>query len=601
MYEQLPKFVRDPNPAIYLSNNYLVLDVETTNKEHGSALEPSNGLLLACWTLGRTGQHEAVWADEFSQDELLADLATVDFLVCHNTKFELGYLRRCGLDLRKVLCFDTLIAEKVLAGNRKVLLSLEATATRRGLGHKEAVVSKIIKAGVCPSHIPTAMLETYCRQDVSLTEQVFLAQRQELSELALLPVAYCRNLVTPVLADIEFAGMTLDPDKVQETFLDYSERYVALEKQFAALTGGINPKSGKQMREHIYEKLAFEQPTDHRGNGIVTAGGKAKTDKATIGLLKAVTDEQKEFKRLAVELAKLKVPVQNLKKMQALIEANPSDPKMFFTFNQCVTDTDRLSSTARRGGLQGQNIDRNFKRLFRSRSDSSRICESDGVQLEFRVACHLGRDKQGLADILGGLDVHQVSADYHQSSRQDGKARTFRPLFGGKSGTPRERRYIDYFTKRYNGIFDTQTRWTMEAARNKYIVTETGSRFYFPEATVQERGYVAGTTKIFNYPIQQLATGDIIPLVLVLLWHLCAGFDDDCVILNTVHDSIVADVSDNVLEAYKQRVKWAFTTGVLEMLKRLYGIEFTVPLGVGIKVATHWSDTKIEEKYEVFT
>lgn len=606
MYAQLPEFLKNPRPEVFLNDSYVVVDLETTNFEYGSALDQKNALILACWSLGDThpcrghGKHYAVWGDEFSQSRLATHIRAASFVVAFNNKFEYGWFRRCGIDLRSLLGFDSMIAEKVLAGNRKVPLSLDSTATRRGLGSKATVVASLIKAGVCPSQIPQSMLREYCEQDVALTEQVFLQQRVELQTLSLLPVAYCRNLVTPVLADIEFAGMTLDPDKVGETFLEYSEKYASLEKAFSCLTGGINPKSGKQMREHVYDKLAFARPTDHKGRELVTCGGKAKVDKATLAVLEAHTDEQREFKRLAGELAKLKVPVQNLKKMQALIEANPSDPRMYFTFNQCVTDTDRLSSTARKGGLQGQNIDRNFKRLFRSRSASSRICESDGVQLEFRVACHLGRDKQGLADILSGLDVHQVSADYHSSSRQDGKARTFRPLFGGRSGTPRERRYIDYFTKRYCGIFDTQTRWTMDAARDKFIVTETGSRFYFPEATIKDRGYVEGTTKIFNYPIQQLATGDIVPLVLVLLWHLCAGFGDDCVILNTVHDSIVSDVSDTVLEAYKTRVKWAFTEGVLGMLKRLYGIEFTVPLGVGIKVATHWSDTKEEEKYETF-
>ena len=517
--------------------------------------------------------------------------------MAHHTKFELGWLRRSGLDLRKILCFDTLIGEKVLAGNLKLQLSLDAAAARRGLGQKDATACRLIKGGVCPSQIPKRLLEDYCRQDVALTEQIFLQQRQELSELGLLPVAYCRNLVTPVLADIEFNGMTLDASRVSTTHNEYSEKYASLAKDFAQATGGINPKSGKQMREFIYETLKFEKPTDHKGNELVTDGGKAKTDKATILSLKAETDEQQTFKRLAVELAKLKVPLQNLVKMKAICEESPDDPRMFFTYNQCSTDTDRLSSTARKGGLQGQNIDRTFKKLFRSRSGNSRLCESDGVQLEFRVACHLGRDANGLADILSGLDVHQVSADYHGSSRQDGKARTFRPLFGGKSGTPRERKYIAYFQQRYDGIYRTQTKWTMDAARQKFIVTETGSRFYFPEAEIQHGGYVKGTTKIFNYPIQQLATGDIIPLVLVLVWHSIAVLGDDCSILNTVHDSIVSEVGEDCLLDYKGIIKWAFTAGVSDMLHKLYGIDMTVPLGVGIKVAAHWSDTKEEEKF----
>lgn len=608
MYErELPRFVSEPTTEIYLRDNYVVLDFETTNFEKGSALDGRNSLLLACWSLGtghkqyRDGRDNSYshWGDEFSQAKLEQDCAHADFIIAHGSKFELGWLRRCGLDLRKILTYCTLLGEKVLHGNTKKQLSLDATAARRGLGQKDATASKLIKAGVCPSSIPRRMLEEYCQQDVSLTERIFLEQREELRVLGLLPVAYCRNLVTPVLADIEFNGMTLDAQRVRATHDDYSEKYASLAKEFAAATGGINPKSGKQMREFVYDKLKFEKPTDHKGNELVTEGGKAKVDKATILSLKAETPEQQTFKRLAVELAKLKVPVQNLVKMQAICEANPDDPRMFFTYNQTNTDTDRLSSTARKGGLQGQNIDRTFKKLFRSRDGSLRMCESDGIQLEFRVACHLGRDANGLADILSGLDVHQVSADYHGSSRQDGKARTFRPLFGGRSGTPRERKYIAYFQQRYDGIYRTQTRWTMDAARQKFIITETGSRFYFPEAEIKHGGYVQGTTKIFNYPIQQLATADIIPLVLVLVWHNIAVWGERVSILNTVHDSIVAEVGEECLVDYKALIKWAFTTGVLGMLSRLYGIEFTVPLGVGIKVAAHWGDTKDEEKHEM--
>ena len=606
MYEQLPKFVSTPVPGDYMLSGYLVLDVETTNKEKGSALDPANSLILACWRLGREhpgykdgrSLDNATWGSEFEQERLLGDIEEASFIVCHNTKFELGWLRRCGIDLRRVLPFDTMIAEKVIHGNIKTQLSLDSTAARRGLGQKDATASRLIKAGVCPSQIPRKLLEDYCKQDVALTERIFLQQRIELKELGLLPVAYCRNLVTPVLADIEPRGMCLDATRVDAAHNEYAEEYASLEKEFAAATGGINPKSGKQMREQIYGVLRFEKPTDYRGNELLTDGGKAKTDKGTILSLKAETPEQQTFKRLAVDLAKLKVPLQNLVKMKAICEANPDDPRMFFTFNQCNTDTDRLSSTSRKGGLQGQNIDRTFKKLFRSRDGSSRVCESDGIQLEFRVACHLGRDPAGLADILSGLDVHQVSADYHGSSRQDGKARTFRPLFGGKSGTPRERKYIAYFQQRYNSVYRMQTKWTMDAARDKFIVTESGSRFYFPDAEIKHGGYVQGTTKIFNYPIQQLATGDIIPLVLVLVWHSIAVLGDDCHILNTVHDSIVSEVAEKCLLDYKAIIKWAFTDGVKEMLRKLYGIEFTMPLGVGIKASSHWSDTKIEEKYE---
>ncbi len=602
MNESLPQFVREPDPNIYLEDSYVVVDFETTNKEHGSALEFSNSLLLACWSVSPIGNGRAYrycWADEFQQYELIQDIRAANFVVAHHAKFELGWLRRCGIDLRKVLTFDTMIGEKVIAGNRKLPLSLDATAARRGLGGKASTVSSLIKAGVCPSQIPQSALREYCEQDVALTEQIFLQQRTELQELGLLPVAYSRNLVTPVLADIEFNGMTLDATRVTETFSDYAQKYASLAKELQAAAGGINPKSPKQMREFLYGTLKFTEPTDYKGRPLLTAGGELKADKATIASLKAVTPEQKEFQRIAVELAKLKVPLQNLKKMDAICKENPSDPRVFATFNQTVTATDRLSSTGRNGGFQFHNFDRAFKPLFRSRSPGRIVCEADAPQLEFRFAAFLGNDAQAIRDILEGVDIHANTAAVFGISRQAAKARTFAPLYGATSGDARTVKYRDFFRQRYSGIFGVQQGWTYDVARDKYLRTPWGMRFYWPDTEIKSSGYVTNTTAIFNYPVQAGATAEIIPFTLRLIWDLVGYLGDSCTLVNTIHDSVIADVSTDALPEYTDIVKWAFSEGAPALFEKLYGLKITVPLGVGIKAAEFWGEGS-EQKYEVF-
>jgi DNA polymerase I-like protein with 3'-5' exonuclease and polymerase domains len=611
VYEQLPSFVSSPSPDIYLSDAYLVVDLETTNREHGSALDAQNSLLLACWSLGAThpsahlhGRVHHKWADEFGQRLLEQHISECSFVVCHHTKFELGWFRRCGLDLRRILTFCTMIGEKVLHGNKKVPLSLDATAARRGMGQKEPTVAKLIKAGVCPSQIPAAMLENYCHQDVSLTEQIFLEQRKELKELALLPVAYCRNLVTPVLADIEFNGMRLDQGRVTAEYEIYSQKWGALEKEFSDFTEGINVKSSKQMGEYIYDKLAFAELVDRKGNPVRTTASKKspeggrKTDKETITQLTASTDEQRAFLEITKKLIILKTPFQNLEKMRGICEANPNDPRVYASFNQTVVQTDRLSSTARNGGFNFQNFDRAFRRLFCARADNRVLCDSDAPQLEFRIAAYLGNDDVAKEDIRSGVDVHAATSKFVGVNRQEAKSRTFRPLYGGRSGTPRERKYIAYFTDRYAGIYRTQTQWTYDVARDKCLTTATGLKFYWPNVTISKDGYVSNTTHIFNYPIQSLATADIMPLVLVCIWHRITSLGDDALLINTVHDSHVADVQEAVLDEYKRIVVQAFTVDIYPLMEKLYGIKLDVPLGVGIKTAKHWADTKIEEKYD---
>lgn len=600
------------NPDIYLSDNYVVVDLETTNVEKGTALNVDNHLLLACWSSGighsNGGFWKHTWGDEYQQQELEHDIRSAEFVVAHGAKFELGWFRRCGFDLRKILTYDTLLGEFVLAGNRPVVLSLDATARRRGLAQKDSTVSLMIKSGVCPSQIPQRMLKDYCDQDVALTEAIFLEQRQELKELGLLPVTWCRNIVTPVLADIEPHGMGLDAERVSETFDEYKVRWDELNAEFTRLTGGINPKSPKQMREFLYGPpappadlaaeelllfrpgLAFAEVTDYKGESIKTDTGEKSTSKDILTELVAVTDEQKAFKKVAVALAMLKTPMQNLTKMKA--KADKGD-RMYGVFNQAVAKTHRLSSSARLGGMQLQNPEREFKKCFVARP-GYRIIQADASQLEFRVAADVARDANAEALIRSGGDVHALAATTLNVSRDNAKAKTFRPLYGGSSGTPKEKKYYKAFREAYPEIFKEQTKWTLEVAKDKKLRIPSGLIFYWPDTTIKQSGYVTNTTSIFNAPIQSFSW-DIMSVVLRDVWEQLDGIDAN--IINTQHDSIILEVSDKSIDHVETILVQSFLTNVYSIIYSLFSYEFKVPFGVGIKYGEHWGEG-LEQKLE---
>jgi DNA polymerase I-like protein with 3'-5' exonuclease and polymerase domains len=75
-------------------------------------------------------------------------------------------------------------------------------------------------------------------------------------------------------------------------------------------------------------------------------------------------------------------------------------------------------------------------------------------------------------------------------------------------------------------------------------------------------------------------------LTLVLIWHLTK--DLRCDIVNTIHDSVVAEVDEIDLDRYKQIVIDCFTTEIVWLMERLYGMKLKVPLGCEIKAGTHW-------------
>ena len=69
----LPYYL-DPKPKLecLLTNNYLVLDFETTSKSRGHALSEDNEILMSAWWY--KGEYKSCWANEYDQHDLMADI-----------------------------------------------------------------------------------------------------------------------------------------------------------------------------------------------------------------------------------------------------------------------------------------------------------------------------------------------------------------------------------------------------------------------------------------------------------------------------------------------------------------------------------------------
>jgi len=228
------------------------------------------------------------------------------------------------------------------------------------------------------------------------------------------------------------------------------------------------------------------------------------------------------------------------------------------------------------------------------------VGEIDGTQLEFRIAVHMGRDRVGLKNIrTKGFDVHRLTADTLGVDRQTAKASTFKPLYGGTGGTPEQREYFAAFKRTYKGIADTQRRWVLKTLQDKEFRTEYGLTFFFPGTRLMGSGWITNSTNIYNYPIQGFATAEIIPIALVCAWHRMANIKS--FLVNTVHDSIIAELHPDEVGVWHEIAKQCFITDTYDVLRKLYGISLTIPLGVGVLVGSHWSNDTAkasEVKYE---
>ena len=607
--EKLPDWLRDYTFDRYYSDNYVIVDFETTILDKGSPYEKENRVVCSSYKLGQghsgyTGSTHFVKGNEYEQAQLVGCVESADFWVAHNTKFEYGWLERCGLPLEKTLAYCTQIGEYILRSNRTGLLSLDACLKRRGMESKTSLGSMLLKCGICPSEWPLSWLEKYSKMDVEVTERLFLRQRAELIRKDKLKTAFTRNIFTPVLVDIEKNGMHLDSERVKVLHRGYTHRLADIRTKIDIITGGANPASHPQMRKVLYEDLKFRVPTDAK---FLTGSGEPTTsyDKY-LHTLKPKNKRQERFLQLKREYGQVNAALTKaLNKFNDCV-SETTDHILTAQLNQCITKTQRLSSTGRNYKAQFQNFPRIFKPLFSARTEGWGIGEIDQAQLEYRVAVWYGQDEAGIRDIMGHVDSHAFTAEQIYGSvfsvldakdpvrkalRTDAKAHTFKPLYGGQSGSVNEVRYYRAFTEKHKGITHKQNEWKSEAIATQKVEAPNGITFYYPGTRITNTGYIVNTTNICNYPVQSLATADIVPIGVTYQWHLMKAENMKSFLINTVHDSSVAEVHPEEIELFKEIGELSGVSVVKEYLKKIYNIDFNVPLEVEVQLSKNWADT----------
>ena len=594
----LPQFITDPNPDIYLSDNYCVLDLETTNDKYGDARNSNNSIVFG-YASSPKGQHFVFR----SLDDLLNvgdDWSEFDFIVCQNAKFELKWLHRAGVDISRILVYDTMLGDYVIAGNRGWSLDLDSICHRYEVLTKSNYVHQLIQKGVCPSSISSRAVKEYCMNDVMITEQVMLKQRQKLKEEKLLPAFFIRCLTTPVIAEMEMHGMYLDKELSLKLSKDFNLRYNDIVTQLDEITGGINMASPKQVSDFLYTTLKFPPPKTAYGKPIVGLTGRPKTDEKTLLLLKPNTPKQKEFLELKGHESKLRKKITGYTNRFVDIVKN-KDCIMYGNFNQHVVDTHRLSSS----NPNLQNIDRALKQVIKARIPGNSIISIDYAGIEFRTGGQLSQDPQVLDDIINKFDVHSYTASIifneqweetgstktnsiGEEIRNKAKADTFGPMYGKVRGTDKQIEYFDAFRKKYKVMTDTQESWVQEVLDKGYLTTVTEVKLYYPHTEYTQSGYVTNSTKIKNNPIQMFATADIAPTGVALLWHSMKVNNLKSFLIAEIHDSAVGEIYPDEIEIMNKLATQCMAKDIVPFFKKVYGYELNYPLDVEVKIGQSW-------------
>lgn len=556
---------------------------------------------------------------------------------------------------------------------KKLSLALGSVSPRYGERPKERLVAALINGGVCPSEIPQPWLLQRVRDDVESTARVARKQIALLQKRKQLHLAALRCLMAPVLADIERNGIGLDKERVLEAHAAYTAKYLKLKERLDALTGGINERSPNEMIPFVYgvwpanatdedkaaiQPLHFKEKTDRRGKpqrGKASKSwpdGRPKLNKHVLQTLhkQAKTERQKQWLELREAIGQAYAAIsKNLDFFKGVVEED--DCWFYADLMQGVTATHRLSGRGKPRAfkqfrkkdkdvfksVQGQNMPREFKPLQCSRRPGYKASDADAKQLEFRGAAFLGQDPVAMANIrdpnfdahiqtltvmLNGTYDADVYRDlferykagdkevkFQRNDNQLCKSHTYKPLFGGESGTPVQEAYYRWFRENYKGITEECTRWLREVESTGEHRAASGMIFRFTVTFKQMGDSVMSfdvdrkkplKPAVFNYDVQELSTGEIVPIVVVCLHHRIRHAHAlpapktppqlvDAYLSNTVHDSVAGDVREGAENErqWVQQVRAAFTEDVLVWLREAYGIDFNVPLGCEVSIGTH--------------
>jgi DNA polymerase I-like protein with 3'-5' exonuclease and polymerase domains len=616
----------------------IYFDLETTNHSFGSALDKRNRIVMVSWSESGGPIHNYT-GDIMEASEFWRALARNPNACAFNAKFEMHWLKRCGYDVDAHRWHDPMLAEKVLLGNIKLPMNLGDTCERYNLDTKDTMIDSMMKSGVCPSDMPQKRLASRCNRDVRTTRNLLRLQMGKLQANDQIHLYRNRCDFSVVLTHIEANGMQLSAERVNDHYVKYAHQCALLSKQLDELTGGLNMNSPKQKAEYIYDTLKFKERMGANRKPLRTAKGGRKTDADTLTWLhsQARTEAQKLFVMLSKEYSKANAALtKNLQFFRSV--CNELGGTFHGQFNQVIAATHRLTSSGmpikfaayeKSKSVQFQNMPREFKACFDAPAGYV-VAEVDAMQLEFRVAAYVGQDKQALADIADpNFDAHCRSAaimndipydsflrayrgeqnEITQATakrlRQQAKADTFKPLYGGTRGTPAQEKYYKAFADRYAGIAAAQANWLAEVMATGELTTPWLMKFKWDVYTnsrglaMNKKTHKPVGPQVANYPVQNLATAEIVPIAIVALYKRCKELKLDVKFVNTVHDSIIAYIRDDMrtIKLFRRAAEQAFTASVYDHLQLFYGIEFNVPLGVEMIYGKFWNEGT-ESKYD---
>lgn len=512
--------------------------------------------------------------------------------VGQNMKYDMIVLTYEGIKLRGV-GFDTMIAAYLINPTGRGY-SLDGLALEY-LGRKNIPIQDIIGKGRDQVSMDTVDLDRVCEYacedaDITLRLRNVLAPRLKNLELEELLREVEMPLV-PVLTQVEMNGVTIDVPFLEEFSDRLGSQLVKIKARIYKAAGGeFNIDSPQQLAEVLFERL--ELPVVRK-----TPSGRPATSHDVLEELAP----QHKLPALVVEyrsLAKLKNTYVDA--LPRLI--SPRTGRLHTSFNQTATATGRLSSS--NPNLQNvpvrEQLGRQIRRGFITRSADRKILTADYSQIELRLLAHFSRDEKLVASFANDEDIHaSVAAEIYEmklsevTPEQRGMAKTvnFATVYGqGPHNLARQLRisfneakdFIESYFVKYPRLREFIDETIEDAQEKGYVTTVLHRRRYIPGIASENSQVRSQARRLALNTILQGSAADMIKVAMVRIAAKIKEKEPDVLMLLQIHDELVFDTPADRVNSLTEFVREEMAGA----------IPLSVPVKVNVGVGNNWLEAK---------
>jgi DNA polymerase-1 len=606
--------LRDPDPGEYqlvntpdsldqlaselASQPAFAVDTETTGTD------PMDATLVGVslsWRVGRGYYvptrcvHGGELPIDLVREKLAPSLADPAKLkIGQNLKYDMLILRQAGMPVAGPL-FDTMIAAFVL-DPMHASFAMDRIVDRM-FGHQMIPITELLgKRGRDQMMMDQVLLDhiaEYAGEDADYTFRLWRFFEPQLRGSTFERLFYQIEMpLMAVLADMEWAGISLDTDLLQKMSRELSERMEALTHEAHALVDHpFNLDSPKQLAEILFDQMGMRvirKTKTARSTDADTLQALAREHGSP---LPGVLLEYREYQKLRSTY------------LDALPAARSKRTgRVHTSYHQTGAVTGRLSSSE--PNLQNipirTELGRRIRGAFVPRDDDGLLIVADYSQIELRVMAHFSGDEALIQAFSEDRDIHAVVAaqvngvaleDVTREMRGRAKAVNFGIIYGQTAfglalgtgmGRGEAQLFIDTYFRKYARVQAFIHQSIGQARRRGYVETLLGRRREIRDIDSRNRTARAAAERFAVNTIIQGSAADLIKLAMVNLHERIRAQELPLRMLLQVHDELVC-------EGPAARAD-ELSTIVAEVMSG--AMELRVPLKVDVATGKSWLDAK---------